>query len=82
MSHKEKLWKLHSRAMVKTLVLMEYEKKYISEEGLCGVACDPINYETRMELYVKMQDAVNKRDELAKLVNEKKIHIDSPFVES
>lgn len=80
MTHREKLYKLHSSAMVKTLVLMDYEGRYVSEDGLCGVSCDPINYDKRMELYARMQEAIERRDQLAQKIMEQKIQIDSAYL--
>jgi hypothetical protein len=80
MTHREKLFKLHSRAMVKTLVLIDYEGRYISDDGLCGVTCDPINNDKRIELYIRMQEALKARDELARRIMEQKIQIDSPYL--
>ena len=79
MSYKEKLLKLHSVAMAKTLVLMDYEAKYITYKEECGEICDPAHYEKRMELYFKMQEALAKRDDLAKVIMANKIKIEEAY---
>jgi hypothetical protein len=79
MTYKEKLLELHKISKDRLKDCLLYETKIRDQDEICDDICDVEHLDKRMQLYSRLQNAIEDRNQLAKWINENSIDVNAPY---